>query len=96
MAKKLLEWSLRSQADRLNITEYYAQEASPFVADEAFFAIKHAALSIAANPMAYREGVRPDTREYVMRRFPYTLIFRISGETVTIIRVMHQAAKYFN
>lgn len=96
MAKKLLKWSLRSQADRLNITEYYAQEASPFVADEAFFAIKQAALAIAANPMAYREGVRPNTREYVMRRFPYTLIFRISGETVTIVRVMHQAAKYFN
>jgi plasmid stabilization system protein ParE len=96
MAKKLLRWSIRSQADRLKITEYYAQEASPFVADEAFSAIKQAAQAITTNPMAYREGVRANTHEYVMRRFPYTLIFRISGETVTIVRVMHQAAKYFN
>mgnify|MGYP000223356073 CR=1 FL=1 len=96
MAKKQLKWSIRSQADRLNITEYYAQEASPFVADAAFSAIKQAAQSIIASPMAYREGVRPNTREYVMRRFPYTLIYRISGEIVTIVRVMHQAAKYFN
>ena len=96
MAKKRLEWSARSQADRLNITEYYAQEASPFVADAAFSAIKQAGQAIASNPTAYREGIRPNTREYVMRRFPYTLIFQIAGETVTIVRVMHQAAKYFN
>lgn len=96
MAKKLLKWSFRSQLDRLSITEYYAKEASPLVADAALLAIKHATQAIIANQMAYRQGMRPNTREYVMRRFPYTLIFRIDGETVIIVRVMHQAAKYFN
>ena len=96
MARRQLKWSVRAQADRLNITEYYAQEASPFVADAAFSALKQAAQAVVANPMTYREGVRQNTREYVMRRFPYTLIYRITGETVVIVRVMHQAAKYFN
>lgn len=96
MARKQLSWSLRSQLDRFNITEYYAQEASPLVADEAKLAIEQAAAAIASSPLAYREGVRPGTREYVMRRFPYTLIYRVSGDRVTIVRVMHQAAKYFN
>jgi plasmid stabilization system protein ParE len=96
MDRKLLKWSKRSQSDRLCITEFYAQEASPLVADEVEVAIKSAALLITKNPLAYREGIRPNTREYVMRRFPYTLIYCVSGETVTVVRVMHQAAKYFN
>ena len=96
MAKKQLEWSLRSRNELRDIAEFYAKEASAFVAEEAYFAIESAAESVASNPLAYREGVRAGTREYVMRRFPYTLIYRVSGETVIIVRVMHQAAKYFN
>jgi toxin ParE1/3/4 len=95
MAKRL-EWSKRAQADRLKITEFYAQEASPYIALEARQAISKAALSVAANPLHYREGKKPCTREYVMRRFPYTLIFRIKGQRVIIVRVLHQAGRYFN
>ena len=80
----------------MSISEFYSQEASPFVADEALADMKRAAEAVAANPFAYREGVRAGTREYVMRRFPYTLIFRVTDDAVIIVRVMHQAAKYFN
>lgn len=94
MAKRL-EWSKRAQADRLKITEFYAQEASPYIALEARQAIGKAALA-AANPLHYREGKKPGTREYVMRRFPYTLIFRSEGPRIIIVRVLHQSGRYFN
>jgi toxin ParE1/3/4 len=95
MAKRL-EWSRRAQADRLKITEFYAQEASPFVAEEARQTILKAALAAAANPLHYREGKKNGTREYVMRRFPYTLIYRVTAGNVTVVRVLHQALRYFN
>ena len=44
----------------------------------------------------YREGKKPGTREYVMRRFPYTLIYRVTAGKLTIVRVLHQAMRHFN
>jgi toxin ParE1/3/4 len=82
--------------DRDHIARYYHEEASLLVAREADTAILRAASQICKASESFRTGVRKGTREYVMRRFPYTLIYRVSGETVTIVRVMHQAAKYFN
>jgi len=95
MAKRL-EWSKRAQTDRLRITEFYAQEASPTIALEARQAIGKAAMAVTANPLHYRQGKKQGTREYVMRRFPYTLIYRVTAGKVTIVRVLHQAMRYFN
>ena len=96
MATKQLEWSKRSQRDRLKIVEFYAIEASPWVADEAARCILNAALAALKRPLHYREGKMAGTREYVMRRFPYTLVFRVTPTKVRIVRVLHQAAGYFN
>ncbi len=93
---KRLKWSKRSLHDRDHIARYYNEEASLLVAREADAAILRAARQICKIPESFRAGVRSGTREYVMRRFPYTLIFRAVDDMVTIVRVMHQAAKYFN
>jgi hypothetical protein len=44
--------------------------------------------------MVYRKG-EGSTRECVMRRFPFTLIYRIEPGKVRIVRVLHQARDYF-
>jgi plasmid stabilization system protein ParE len=31
-----------------------------------------------------------------MRRFPYKLIYRVHGTKITVVRVLHQAMRYFN
>jgi len=95
MARRL-EWSKRAQADRIKITEFYAAEASPLISIEARQAIGNAAIAAAANPLQYREGKKPGTREYIMRRFPFTLIYRVTARKVTVVRVLHQAMRYFN
>lgn len=80
----------------MKITEFYAQEASPFIALQARINILKAALAAAENPLQYREGKKKGTREYVMRKFPYILIYRVHARKIMIIRVMHQAMRYFN
>ena len=57
MAKRL-EWSKRAQGDRLKITEFYAQEASPYIAVAAREAITEAALAAARNPLNYTAKAR--------------------------------------
>ena len=96
MARKPLEWSARARVEIEDIVAFYAKEASPIVAEAAYISIISAAEVIAANPLAYRAGVRAGTHEYVMRRFPYTLVDKVADSKVFVVRVMHQAAKYFN
>ena len=96
MAKKQLEWSRHSQADRQKIAEFYATEASIFIADEAIRAIQSAGELAAKNPLHYRDGHKQDTHEYVMRRFPYIIVYRVKTDNVVVLRVLHQAMRYFN
>jgi addiction module RelE/StbE family toxin len=93
---KLLEWSNRSIADRKKIARFYRDEASLFIAQEADREIVEAAVRILRRPLAYREGKRSGTRECVMRRFPYILIYRIRATKISVVRVLHQALRYFN
>ena len=91
-----LSWSIRSIADREKIARFYKDEASLFIAIEADRAIVGAANRIKSRPLAYREGKKPGTRECVMRRFPYIVIYRVQPTKVSIVRVLHQALHYFN
>ena len=96
MAKKPLEWTRRAQSDRQRIAEFYTEEASPLIAIEALAAIRSAADRVRKTPLAYRTGKRAGTRELVMRRFPYVLIYRIQPNSIVILRVLHQSMRYFN
>ncbi len=95
-AARQLEWSKCSLQDRDRIARFYNEEASLLVAIDADTAIQRAADRVCAGPELFRSGIRPNTREYAMRRFPFTLIYRVKADKVLIVRVMHQAAKYFN
>ncbi|MBV5320733.1 MAG: type II toxin-antitoxin system RelE/ParE family toxin [Sulfuricurvum sp.] len=66
------------------------------MAEQALVSIKNAAIRILKNPLNYREGKKSGTREYVVRRFPYIVIYRVSDTKVSILRILHQAMRYFN
>lgn len=96
MQKKPLEWSKRAGLEVFRITEFYIEEASPLVGHDAAKAIENAGLAIQKNPLQYREGKKRGTREYIVRRFPYIVIYKVTAHKVFILRVLHQAKKYFN
>lgn len=90
-----LEWSKRALADRERIFTYYWNAASRNLADEVEAAIAGRAKAIAKLNLVYRKG-KGITRECVMRRFPFILIYRIEPSKVRVVRVLHQARSYFN
>lgn len=95
MAAKPLEWSIRARTDRDAIFTFYAESASLIIAESAREALRTATRTIARNPLAYRTGKR-GTREYVMRKFPYIVIYRVYPTKLRVVRVLHQTRNYFN
>lgn len=95
MATKPLDWSKRALSDRDSIFTFYAESASMYVAAKARETIKSATNTICKNPLACRMGKR-GTREFIMRKFPYIVIYRVYPTRVRIVRVLHQARDYFN
>ena len=55
-------------------------------------AIREAIDSLPANPLIYRlRNRRRNVRWFVPSRFPYRIIYRVEGELITIIAVLHAA-----
>lgn len=96
MPKKRLEYAARARRDIEAIEAYYLDVAGEAVATRAVDAILNQADKIAALGLKFRPGIRTGTRECVMTRFPYTLIYLFRTRQVTIVRVLHQRSEYFN
>lgn len=96
MTKKRLDYAARARRDIEGIEAYYLEEAGEAVADRAVDAILTQAEKIAALDLKFRPGIRAGTRECVMTRFPYTLVYLSRVREVKIVRVLHQRSEYFN
>jgi toxin ParE1/3/4 len=92
-ANKWLEWSPRAGRDLLAIREYYA-DYSQITADRVLTEIRRTALQLETYPSIGRPGQVPGTRELVLPKYPFTLVYRIVGSRVRIGRVLHQHQKY--
>ena len=95
MAGKRLEYAIRARRDLEVIEKYHLEFAGDLVADRIVDAILSQAEKIAALGLAFRPGIRQGTRECVMTRYPYTLVYRIGPRRVEIARIIHQRAEYF-
>jgi len=45
-------------------------------------------------PFSGREGALTGTRELVMTRYPFTLVYRVKEETLTVLRMYHQSKRW--
>lgn len=90
-----LAWSKRADADLAGIDAYYLEHAGERIAEEAVDAVYWQARLIAETGLIYRAGKR-NTRECVMKKWPYTIVYRIEPRAVTVVRVLHQRRAYFN
>jgi addiction module RelE/StbE family toxin len=94
--KKRLEFAARARRDIEAIESYYLDEAGETVAARAVDAVLSQAEKIAALDLKFRPGIRTGTRECVIKRFPYTLVYASHGRAVIVVRVLHQRSEYFN
>lgn len=95
MRAKRLEYAVRARRDLEAIEKYHLEVAGDVVAARIIDAILSQAEKIAALELVFRPGIRQGTRECVMARYPYTLVYRIGPHRVDIARIIHQRVEYF-
>ncbi|MFH1043576.1 MAG: type II toxin-antitoxin system RelE/ParE family toxin [Pseudomonadota bacterium] len=95
MSGKRLDYAVRARRDLEAIEKYHLEVAGDIIADRIVDAILAQAEKIAALGLMFRPGIRQGTRECVMTRYPYTLVYRIGPRRVEVARIIHQRAEYF-
>jgi toxin ParE1/3/4 len=88
-----LEWRPRALADLEEIHEQIARD-QPAAAAGVAERIIGASELLRVHPRLGRSGRAPSTRELVVARTPYLLIYRDQVEAVTILRVLHGAQNW--
>jgi addiction module RelE/StbE family toxin len=94
MRKRLrLRWSAYALADRIAIFDYIEAD-SPEAAISVDERILAQVESLARFPHSGRPGRIEGTRELVISRTPYIVAYRIKGNTVRILRVLHGSRRW--
>ena len=72
---------------------YYA-ERDPDTAGRIVRVIHDAILGLAQFPLLGRLGVVPGTRERILTRYHYKIVYEIRGETIEVDRVLHTSQRW--
>jgi toxin ParE1/3/4 len=89
----LIDWLESAFVDLHRIREYIRQ-FNPVAAQKTIACIEATATNLARFPEMGRSGEVPGTRELVISRLPYFLVYRLDGDTVHILRVLHDKQKW--
>jgi toxin ParE1/3/4 len=89
----LLEWSVFALADREAIFDYI-QADSPQAAVAVDDRIQICVEGLAQFPNMGRNGRVPGTRELVISGTPYIAAYRLAGNTLRILRILHGAQEW--
>lgn len=88
-----ISWTRRSLGDLESIYNYIAQD-DPKIARGIITDIKKITENLAYHPFMGKPGRREGTRELVVVKTPFIVIYRVQNESVEIIRILHGAQKY--
>jgi toxin ParE1/3/4 len=88
-----LEWTVLAQADRDGIFEYIESD-SPQAAITVDDRIREQVKTLARFPESGRPGRIEGTRELVISGTPYIVAYRITGNTVRVLRVLHGSRRW--
>jgi toxin ParE1/3/4 len=88
-----VHWSVPAVGDRNAIFEYIEAD-SPQAAATVDKRIRSAVADLKLAPGIGRPGRVGGTRELVIHRTPYIAAYRISGDTVRILRLLHGAQQW--
>lgn len=88
-----LEWTGFALADREAIFDFIESDSprSAILVDET---IGEQVQQLMLFPESGRLGRVEGTRELVVRNLPYVVAYRLSGDTVRILRVLHTALQW--
>ena len=88
-----VEWLPIAERDRESQIAYIG-DRNPWAAIDVDDAIEAAVGLLAAHPRMGRPGRHKGTRELVVTSTPYVIAYRIEGNVVVILRVLHGAQRW--
>jgi toxin ParE1/3/4 len=89
-----IRWTDGAVTDLTRICDYVEEHAGAETARRIALSGHQQIEALEAFPESGRTGRRPDTRELVLSRFPYIVIYRIHDNSVEILRVLHGAQRW--
>ena len=92
-AEKQLEWTERASEDVLAVYTYIAQDNRK-AAEAVVRHLISSAERVRYFPRLGRPGRRRGTRELVVTRYPYLLVYRVRARKISIVAVVHQRRRF--
>ena len=90
---KLIEWLPLASTNRFHQLDYIAQD-NPLAAISQDEQIEHQVDMLMQHPQMGRLGRKKGTRELVISRTPFVAVYRVQGDKIQIIRLLHSSQQY--
>ena len=88
-----IQWTQRARRQFLAIIDAVLED-NPSAAERVYDAITNSIARLVTFPAMGRCGRVPGTRELVIASQPYIVAYRIRGQTIDILAVLHGAQKW--
>ena len=88
-----IEWLPLASANRFAQLDYIAQD-NPLAAIDQDERIEHQIDMLLQHPQMGRPGRKKGTRELVISRTPFVVVYRAKGPRIEIIRLLHGAQQW--
>lgn len=88
-----IEWLPLASTNRFEQLDYIAQD-NPLAAITQDEQIEHQVDMLMQHPQMGRPGRKKGTRELVISRTPFVVVYRVKGDKIQIIRLLHSSQQY--
>jgi len=89
-----IRWTEPAARDLTQVCDYIQEQSSAETARRVALSICERIASLTDFPEMGRTGRRHGTRELVLAGLPYLAVYRIHGNTVQILRILHAAQRW--
>lgn len=89
-----VDWSTHAVADLKAISEFIEQDRNLETANRVTRAIYEAVQSLASMPRRGRLGRLEGTREMVLTRLPYIVVYQVLDDRILVLAVVHGARRW--
>ena len=90
---KTIEWLPVASTNRFEQLDYIAQD-NPLAAISQDEEIEHQVDMLMQHPQMGRPGRKKGTRELVISRTPFVVVYRVKGTRIEVIRMLHSSQQW--
>jgi toxin ParE1/3/4 len=88
-----VEWLPLANKNRFEQLDYIAQD-NPIAAISQDEEVEHQVDMLINHPQMGRPGRKRGTRELVISRTPFVVVYRVKGKRIEVIRLLHSAQQW--